>query len=430
LLKKTPKINYDVVYAAVDDFALKKRHRYGTVLINAETGKVVDMIKSRETSEVAEWLKKFPNIQAFSRDGAGFYANAMRESHPEALQVMDRFHILQHLTDCCKKYINRTVKSSEPIETEEVSAEDIPVFKTTYEKIMTVKKMKNQGMSVTEISDALFIMTVTVRKYIKMSDEEAKKHDKKTELQKSDDACSAKEKTFYEVKQLYSDGYTKISIARKLGLSEATVKKYVDLKEPPVLAYNSQRNRMKIEPYMDKINELALKNIKPSVIFQELRSIGYTGSKAYLRKIISEQRKISFAPPKKKIKRKALISLLYKNLENISGLNEESLCCIIERYPKLSDIYFFVKSFKEMMFSKHYEQLEGWIENAQKSDIPEIHSFINGLKQDFNAVKAAIQYPYNNGVAEGTVTKIKLIKRTMFGRASFDLLKTKILLFS
>ena len=88
------------------------------MLINSETRAVVDILESRERTDVAEWLKGFPNIKVFTRDGAGFYANAIRDAHPDALQVMDRFHILQHLTDCCKKYINRTVKSSEPIETE------------------------------------------------------------------------------------------------------------------------------------------------------------------------------------------------------------------------------------------------------------------------------------------------------------------------
>lgn len=428
MLKKTPENNNSISVAAIDDFALKKRYRYGTVLINAETGTIVDMLESRETSEVAEWLKGFPNIKFFTRDGAGFYANAVRKAHPEAIQIMDRFHILQHLTDCCKKYINRTVKAIEQIELEN-NVQDIPAFSTVYERIMEAKKLKEQGLSVAEISDALFVMPVTVRKYINMDMDTAKKYDKKTGFEKSEEKANAKEQIFLEVKKLYSEGCTKISICRKLGLTQKTVKKYIEMESLPQRAYNSQIERKKIAPYINKINELYLQKLKLKEIFKELKILGYTGSISYLERVITEQRKLRFAPPKRKIQRKAVISLLYKSLENIKGLDEESLCAIIERYPKLSELYGFVKSFKAIMFSGHYEQLDEWISEAEKSDIPEIHSFITGIKQDLAAVKAAIRYPHSNGVAEGNVNLIKLLKRVMFGRASFDLLRAKVLLF-
>lgn len=231
------------------------------------------------------------------------------------------------------------------------------------------------------------------------------------------------------MKKLYSEGCTKISICRKLGLTQKTVKKYIEMESLPQRAYNSQIERKKIAPYIDKINELYLQKLKLKEIFKELKILGYTGSISYLERVITEQRKLRFAPPKRKIQRKAVISLLYKSLENIKGLDEESLCAIIERYPKLSELYGFVKSFKAIMFSGHYEQLDEWISEAEKSDIPEIHSFITGIKQDLAAVKAAIRYPHSNGVAEGNVNLIKLLKRVMFGRASFDLLRAKVLLF-
>lgn len=399
------------------------------MLINSETGNVVDILESRERTDVAEWLKGFPDIKVFTRDGAGFYANAIRDAHPDALQVMDRFHILQHLTDCCKKYINRTVKSSEPIETEN-EAQDIPVFKTKYERITAAKEMKKQGMSVAEISDALFVSAVSVRNYLNLSEEQAEKYRKKTEKECKEERRSAKEELFWKIKELNEQHYTQIAIAKQLGITDNTVRKYLRLEEPPVLAYNSQREKSKLKPYMSKINELAQKGFKPKKIFEAIQSDGYSGSKGHLEKYISEQRKLRFAPPKKKVMRKALISLLYRNLENVNGLDEESLCTIIERYPELSELYGYVRSFRAMMFSKHYEQLEGWLNEAEKSDIPEIHSFITGVRQDFEATKAAIRYPYSNGVAEGNVTKIKLIKRSMFGRCSFDLLRAKVLLFS
>ena len=162
--------------AALDDFALKKRHRYGTILINAETHKVVDMIESREKDDVIKWLKKYPNIKIFTRDGSSTYAAAMAEALPEALQVMDRFHILMHLTDSCKKFINRSIKASEPIEDDSAAIEAIPRFETKYDKIMYAKMLYDQGKSFAKISDELYIDISTVRHYVRISEQEAEKY--------------------------------------------------------------------------------------------------------------------------------------------------------------------------------------------------------------------------------------------------------------
>ena len=83
----------------VDDFALKKRYTYGTVMINIENHKIIDMIPSREMSDVVEWLRTFPNIELVSRDRSQTYASAIKAAHPNAIQFRDRFHILTHFSE-------------------------------------------------------------------------------------------------------------------------------------------------------------------------------------------------------------------------------------------------------------------------------------------------------------------------------------------
>ena len=87
-----------------------------------------------------------------------------------------------------------------------------------------------------------------------------------------------------------------------------------------------------------------------------------------------------------------------------------------------------VKEFKDIMFSKKEDKLDKWIDKTKKYKIPEMDSFINGIERDLEAVKNGIKYNYNNGLAEGSVNKIKVIKRIMYGRCSFNLLKQKVLL--
>ena len=426
-LKKTPQINDELEIAALDDFALKKRHRYGTILINAVTHRVVDMIESREKDDVIKWLKKYRNIKIFTREGSSTYAAAMTEALPNALQVMDRFHILMHLTDSCKKFINRTVKANEPIECEDNTSVVILEFETKYDRIMAAKALKIQGKSIKSISEHLFISEMTVRKYIKMKDDEIAKFNTKTKLQRSEESANAKEQLFNEIHLLHEQGFTQVAISNKLGVATSTVSDYLKLREPPRRAYNSQRRKEKIEPFIQRINELGMQGSKSKEIVRIIKSEGCTCSENYIRKNITEQRKLRFAPPKRKVPRKALISLLYISMDKVKDLREEELAEIIERYPLLGEFYEYVRSFKEILFSKKAELLEAWLDTAERSGIPELISFVNGIRQDFEATKAAIEYPYSNGIAEGNVNKVKVAKRRMFGRCSFELLRAVVL---
>ena len=84
-----------VKMVCVDDFALRKRFSYGTVMINLENHRIVDMIPSRDTNDVCNWLKMFHNIEVISRDGAITYASAATNSHPDVIQISDRFHLIK-----------------------------------------------------------------------------------------------------------------------------------------------------------------------------------------------------------------------------------------------------------------------------------------------------------------------------------------------
>lgn len=94
----------------------------------------------------------------------------------------------------------------------------------------------------------------------------------------------------------------------------------------------------------------------------------------------------------------------------------------------LGQLYSMLKEFHRIVFSQKSDELDEWLIKSSKLNIDEINTYISGLKNDLDAVKNGIQYKYNNGLAEGSVNKIKLIKRIMYGRNSFHLLKAKVLL--
>jgi len=176
-----------ITKVCIDDFALKKRYRYGTIMVNIETKRVVDLLESREISDVSEWLKTYPNIQIVSRDGSSSYATAVKNTHPGALQVSDRFHLLKNLTDYAKGIMTRilNVKVEIPIESSSDSIRiDFPMkrflmvekdqfmrrqeanIEKRSKKIELVRSLREKGYSVSKISEETGICEGSVRRYL------------------------------------------------------------------------------------------------------------------------------------------------------------------------------------------------------------------------------------------------------------------------
>lgn len=210
----------------IDDFALKKREKYGTVMVDIETGNVVDMIESRDYTDVKKWLESFKNIQIFSRDGSITYSKAIKDSHPKAIQISDRFHLLKNLTDYCRDYIKRTVKNNIEIQvTKEAIANIISVtvkydYDATWDLITDVKKLRAEGNTIDQISIALGLANKTIIKYSKIPDlEKYKYNSKSTLLIKKDAVQNNKETQIQEAKNLDEKGYSGRKIANIVSLN-------------------------------------------------------------------------------------------------------------------------------------------------------------------------------------------------------------------
>ncbi|WP_255405177.1 transposase [Thermoanaerobacterium sp. RBIITD] len=127
------------------------------------------------------------------------------------------------------------------------------------------------------------------------------------------------------------------------------------------------------------------------------------------------------------IERKNLIKLLYKPIEEVKMITQEQLDRVFNEYPFYTSIYHLVNEFREILLEKNISKLEEWIDKADSLKIHEIESFVKGLVKDIDAVRNAIIYDFNNGLAEGSVNKLKVIKRIMYRRCSFDTLRAKVL---
>ena len=290
---------------------------------------------------------------------------------PNAKQIVDRFHILKNLTDDLCNYLKRTVSDR-------------------------IKLYKQDDFNTKEV--------LTKRQQDKI------------------DTANRKWELIKEAKQLYQNKHTKTFIAKKLGITRVTLNIYLSLNEPPV-----KDNNCILDNYLPLIKQCIIDGKKTKEIFEKIKASGYKGKMTvlnmHMKSIRNEvKNNISY------LKRSKVKKLFFYNLEDIKNENlKQDIIFYLNQNEELKKIIDLEKEFKNILFSKKPDKLELWLEKAKKLNVIELNSFINLIECDIEAVKNAVIYNFSNGLTEGFNNKTKVIKRQMYGRCNFDLLRLKIL---
>ncbi len=132
-------------------------------------------------------------------------------------------------------------------------------------------------------------------------------------------------------------------------------------------------------------------------------------------------------PEKIWIKRYDIVSSIWSFGHELEDEQKDILEKTLKKYPIIDEVYSLVQDYRSMVKQKEHEKLKQWIDQASKSNITEIASFAKGLDKNFEEVKNALLYPHSSGFVGGNVNRLKMIKRQMYGRANFDLLKQRVL---
>ncbi len=236
------------------------------------------------------------------------------------------------------------------------------------------------------------------------------------------ESAEQKWEVIQEVHKLYKERLSKTEIAKKMNISRQTVYTYLEQTQPMERSTNSI-----LDAYVPMIKELILQGKKVYEIYDEIKSKGYKGKTSLftsrLRGIRQEAKTNT-----KYLKRSKIKKLLFHDIEEIKDKNlKKDLAEYLEINEEFNKIIIMVRKFKEVVFSKKPRRLSGWIKEAKKINVKELNSFITLIESDIDAVKNAIKYNYSNGLTEGFNNKTKVIKRDMYGRCSFSLLRLKIL---
>lgn len=359
-------------------------------MVDIETSRIVDMLESRESAEVSQWLATFPNIEVVSRDGSMLYAKAIRTAHPRAIQVSDRFHILKGLTDAARQFVIRMVG-------QRIAIPSDTALSSYWSK---------QSRCETDLPERLHHATIQRRTA-----------------------------NVRAVRDLAAKGLNQKQIREITGHCSTTVKTYLN---PDFDAERTEfgiNYHSKLKPYCDVIDEMLNDHRTFREIETAIREMGYCGSASTIRMYASRKRRHNQAARGQHsqnvdiIERKYLLKLLYNPMDNLIGISQKQLDKVIALHPQLLAVYDLIHDFRTIIAAHHVDDLEQWLETAKSLGSSDINSFVNGITRDIDAVRNAIIFDYSNGLAEGSVNKVKRIKHTMYGKASFSTLRRKTLLY-
>ncbi len=407
-------------------------------MVDIETHRIIDLLDSRDKGPVTQWLKSFPNLEVVSRDGSHTYSSAIAEAHPNAIQVSDRFHLLKNLAEAVEKYMLRLFPARLEIPaTEIIRGPEMQALLNTRnraQRIRFTKEKYEEGFTVSEIALVMHASISTISKYLAIKDEDIPEDTSSVRERQHKEAMTMMDQRIANVRRLHEQGCSIEEIVRVTGHIRNTIKRYLAKDCSNVNGHYDCRRPGKLQAYETEILKLRSKGMTYAKITEMIREKGYDGSVAALRVFMQKEREhqkraeTEDREPKEYIARKWMVQLIYRNVEKVKGITQKQYEAVLKKYPILGKAYQMLQQFHTLIFSKKADELDLWIDETEKIEIAEINSFLAGLKKDLAAVKNGIVYPYNNGLAEGSVNKLKLVKRIMYGRNSFELLKSKTLL--
>lgn len=403
-IRRTPIPNPESVKVlGVDDFSFWRGMRFGTILVDLEKRKPIDLLPDRESETLALWLKQHPEIEIISRDRGSNYIEGSNTGAPQAKQVADRWHLLKNATEVFEKTICRN-----------------------YSKLRKALFPKDEE---------IFFTDQEIAQQIKAG--EAAKNNLLQEIENKSKELSPfyveKLKVFEIVKQLQAKGLTINQIRTQISRHHTTVARCYRVEEFEKI--KRDKGSRLLQPFIKYLRQRwdeGCQNAKQ--LYREIKEQGYQGSDVTVRRLTYQWKPSIFqniqliknAPPKLPSV-KQIVWILLKSEDKLKDEEKDLRQKILENSDEIRQGLGLLNKFRTMVREKKAGKYEEWQTEVQNKSLTEFENFAKGLRRDDEAVKNALSEQWSNGQVEGQVNRLKFIKRAMYGRANFDLLKARVL---
>lgn len=394
LVRQTPETTVETPRVlGIDDWAKRKGQSYGTILVDLEKHVVVDLLIERSAESVSRWLQEHPGVEIISRDRGTEYIEGVTAGAGHALQIADRFHLFQNITDVVRKMLKkRTKKLREAAHqvAQELQAEANSQIETDSEAVSSPKESEQPTLN---------------------------------------------EIRFAEVKALQAEGWSRRAVAGHLNMDRRTVGNYFSA-ETYSKRQPGWQSTSKATPYIPYLVQRWAEGCQTvTELYDEVVALGFSGHYMSVYRTMQnllKDGKINQAAASVfiSIPNLSVTAATWLLIHTDDRLDDDQRrlrdkLCEISQDIKLA--YSLVQSFCRLLRERQADQLDSWLEKAEQCGIDVIRGFAAGLRKDYAAVKAALTYEWSQGQVEGQVNRLKLIKREMYGRANFDLLRKKVI---
>ncbi|HEY6313160.1 MAG TPA: ISL3 family transposase, partial [Streptosporangiaceae bacterium] len=387
----------------VDDFALAKGQVYGTVLVDMRTGDVIDLLPDREAASFEAWLTAHPGAGIICRDRAGNYAEGARAGAPAAIQVADRWHLWHNLAEYAEKTVaaHRGCLKDQP---GDAGGNDAPGIAGTPEQ-----EPPGQAAGAQVPPDG------------------------------SLDACGRERRLVTRTRERHAEirgrldaGESLSAISRATGLDRQTVQRFARAGSAGELLGKATSRESKLDEFKPYLHQRWNEGVTDAAaLHAELRARGWAGSQQTVRRYVRPFRQALAAPdPAPAVpKTRQITRWLLTRPDHLQAGEQAQLQAIRARCPHIDALAVHVTAFAEIMTARTGSRdLEAWLAAVEADDQSGLRSLAIGIRNDQQAVTNGLTLHWNSGKVEGTVNKIKMIKRQMYGRAGFDLLRKRVIL--
>src|SRR5712691_1206284 len=393
----------------LDDWAKRKGHTYGTIVVDLDRHRPVDVLPDRSAETVAAWMKVHPEVHVVARDRAEAYASGVRQGAPDAVQVADRWHLLKNLREAVEEEfsLRPTLPWCPPIE---ASAAVVPASPSHPEPVHPAPIYPN---------------TPAGRRA-----EAARQRRRNQRLEQYEQAC-----------QLKQQWLPQPMIARQVGVRKRTLTRWGKAGTFPE-RQRRHGDRHSLASYAAYGQQRWAEGCRNAMhLWREVRARGFLGSYAVVasyvaplrrgqavRQLGSERAEAPTASSETStVTARALSYIMIRRASARTDDERDHLEHVKQQDAVIAQIATLADDFTEMVRERLSDQLGDWLETIQASAYASLKSLATGIAQDFSAVRAALELPYSNGQTEGQVTRLKLLKRQMYGRANLDLLRQRVL---